>query len=203
MKPLVIQLLGQARSGKDWTAIQLKHYFESQGKSVEIMSYAAPMKRITAALFGISLDKLDDFKNRSNDVIIEAHDYTDRARMGVTKVVNTNFRTFLQRLGNEAMKPEFGDAVWASLAKAQMAKSPADVFIMPDCRFNVELSTFPEAVTVRVVNESLPAPMQHASELELMDTKTDFILDNTNQCATKTCVASLGYSILLKEQACK
>lgn len=37
--PLIIQLLGLARSGKDWTATQLKTYFESQGKSVEIMSY--------------------------------------------------------------------------------------------------------------------------------------------------------------------
>ena len=98
MKPLVIQLLGQARSGKDWTASQLKAYFESQGKSVEIMSYAAPIKRIAAKLFGISLDTLDDFKNRSDNVSIEVYD--DKVKTDTTSTCfqfNTNFREIIQR----------------------------------------------------------------------------------------------------------
>ena len=73
-QPLVIQLLGQARSGKDFTATNLKLYYESIGKSVEIMSYAAPMKQIAATLFGITLEQLDDFKNNSNRVSIEVYD---------------------------------------------------------------------------------------------------------------------------------
>jgi hypothetical protein len=192
---LVIQLLGQSRSGKDWTAEQLKAYFESQGKSVEIMSYAAPMKNIVMKLFDISWDKLDDFKNRHKDVIVEAHDYTDRARMGVTTVVETNFRTILQRMGNEAMKSQFGDSVWADLAKKNIAKSSADIIIFADCRFNIELDTI-GGITVRVVNNSLPTPMNHASELELLDRLTDFALDNTNQSATKADIASLAQRIL-------
>lgn len=191
---MIIQLLGLARSGKDWTATQLKTYFESQGKSVEIYSYAAPMKRLAATLFDISLEQLDDFKNRSNNVVIEVYDNADLNGTG-TFQFETNFRTFLQRLGNEAMKSEFGDSVWADLMLKQINQSTADIIIIPDCRFTVELETI-GGITVRVVNNSLPPPMQHASELELADIPTKYTLDNTNYQATPAQIAELAQRII-------
>ena len=176
MKPLVIQLLGQARSGKDWTASQLKAYFESQGKSVEIMSYAAPMKRIAATLFGISLEQLDVAKNNPATYPIYCGEYG-------RDYLETDFRQFLQRLGNEAIKPIFGDNVWAKLAKANIDKSTADVIIIPDCRFTVELNEV-GGTTVRIVNNSLPPPMNHPSELELLNYVTHYSLDNTDHSLT-------------------
>ena len=108
-KPLIIQLLGQARAGKDFTAASLKTYYESKGLSVELKSYAAPMKRIAASLFGISLEQLDDFKNRSEEVSIEVYDnYNIADKTTPSFQLESNFRTFLQRLGNDAVKPEFG-----------------------------------------------------------------------------------------------
>ena len=196
MSKLIIQLLGQARSGKDWTADQLKTYFESQGKSVEIMSYAAPMKRIAAGLFRISLDTLDDFKNRSDNVSIEVYD--DMVKTDTTSTCfqfNTNFREILQRLGNEAMKPEFGDDVWVKLMQANIDNSSADIIIIPDCRFNVELEAV-GGVTVRVVNYSLPPPMNHASELELLHYATMYSIDNTNYSVTSDDIANLAQRIL-------
>lgn len=196
MKPLVIQLLGQARSGKDWTASQLKAYFESQGKSVEIMSYAAPMKRIAAKLFGISLDTLDDFKNRSDNVSIEVYDNENILdKTSPSFQLETNFRTFLQRLGNDAIKPEFGDDVWAQLALKNINTSTSDVIIMSDCRFNVELEVV-GGVTVRVVNNSLPPPMNHASELELLHYATMYSINNTNYSVTSEDIANLAQRIL-------
>lgn len=196
MKPLIIQLLGLARSGKDWTASQLKAYFESQGKSVEIMSYAAPMKRIAAGLFGISLEQLDDFKNRSDKVSIEVYDNENILdKTSPSFQLETNFRTFLQRLGNDAIKPEFGDDVWAKLAKANIDKSTADIIIMPDCRFNVELNAI-GGITVRVNNHSLPAPMNHPSELELLNYVTHYSLDNTNYSLTSEDIETIAQRIL-------
>lgn len=196
MKPLVIQLLGQARSGKDWTASQLKAYFESQGKSVEIMSYAAPMKRIAAKLFGISLEQLDDFKNRSDKVSIEVYDNENILdKTSPSFQLETNFRTFLQRLGNDAIKPEFGDDVWAKLAKANIDKSTADIIIIPDCRFTVELNAI-GGITVRVNNHSLPAPMNHPSELELLNYLTHYSLDNTDYSLTSEDIETIAQRIL-------
>ena len=193
MKPLVIQLLGQARSGKDWTASQFKAYFESQGKSVEIMSYAAPMKRIAATLFDITLEQLDNYKNHPLEYVI---DITQLSEFKVpVDIHNTNFRRFLQLLGNDAVKPEFGDDVWAKLAKANIDKSTADVIIIPDCRFTVELNEV-GGTTVRIVNNSLPPPMNHPSELELLNYVTHYSLDNTDHSLTSEDIETIAQRIL-------
>ena len=188
MKPLVIQLLGFARSGKDWTASQFKAYFESQGKSVEIMSYAAPMKRIAATLFDISLEQLDVAKNNPATYPIYCGEY---GRV----YIETDFRQFLQRIGNDAIKPIFGDNVWAKLAKANIDKSTADIIIMPDCRFTVELNEV-GGTTVRIINNSLPPPMNHPSELELLDYVTHYSLDNTDHSLTSEDIETIAQRIL-------
>ena len=188
MKPLVIQILGFSRAGKDWSASQFKAYFESQGKSVEIMSYAAPMKRIAATLFGISLEQLDVAKNNPATYPIYCGEYG-------RDYLETDFRQFLQRLGNDAIKPEFGDDVWAKLAKANIDKSTADIIIMPDCRFTIELNEV-GGTTVRIVNNSLPPPMNHPSELELLHYVTDYSLDNTDHSLTAEDIETIAQRIL-------
>ena len=190
-KPLVIQLLGQARSGKDFTAAQLKLYYESIGKSVEILSYAAPMKRIAAKLFDISLNDLDKYKNNPSHYSLWVCTPSDH-----TVLNHLNFRVFLQRLGSDAIKPEFGDTVWADLMLLNIAKSDADIVIIPDFRFRVELETFPKAVTIRVVNNALAAPMNHASELELANYQTTYTLDNTGYKLTLSDLSSIVKEII-------
>ena len=190
-KPLVIQLLGQARSGKDFTAAQLKLYYESIGKSVEILSYAAPMKRIAAKLFDISLNDLDKYKNNPSHYSLWVCTPSDH-----TVLNHLNFRVFLQRLGSDAIKPEFGDTVWADLMLLNITKSDADIVIIPDCRFMVELDTFPKAVTIRVVNNALAAPMNHASELELANYQTTYTLDNTGYKLTLSDLSSIVKEII-------
>ena len=193
MKPLVIQLLGFARAGKDWTASQLKAYFESQGKSVEIMSYAAPMKRIAATLFDITLEQLDNYKNHPLEYVIDITQLSDFKRP--VDIHNTNFRRFLQLLGNDAIKPEFGDDVWAQLALNNINASTSDIIIMSDCRFNVELKAV-GGVTIRVLNQSLPEPMNHPSELELRDYKTDYVINNTDYKLTDEQIMDLAKRII-------
>lgn len=198
-KPTIIQLLGQARAGKDFTAQSLKEYYISKGYTVEIKSYAAPMKRIAATLFGVTLKQLDDLKNdTTNSPILVCNSL--RLLLGepydehITSKLN--MRTFLQRLGNEAMKSEFGNSVWADLMKSQIDKSSADIIIIPDCRFTTELQTFPTSITVRVINSSLEPPMDHASELELLDYSVDFTIDNTDYKLTSEEIIHLAESVL-------
>ena len=190
MKPLVIQLLGQARAGKDWTAVKLQEAFNSIGISAEVMSYAAPMKRIAAVLFGISLEQLDIYKNSSDRFHINLIDMTDG-----NHGFDTNFREFLQRLGNDAIKPEFGDDVWAKLALKNINTSTSDVIIMSDCRFNVELKAV-GGVTIRVLNQSLPEPMNHPSELELRAYETDYVINNTDYKLTDEQIMDLAKRII-------
>lgn len=188
MKPTIIQLLGLARSGKDWTAEQLKLYFESQGKSVEILAYAKPMKRIVSTMFGISLAQLEECKNNPQSFPVVCGDHG-------RDYMETDFRQILQQFGNQAMKSEFGDSVWADLMKSNIDKSSADILIIPDCRFLVELATI-GGFTIRVINKSLPSPMNHASELELLDYQTNAELDNTNYGMSLMAITNLGKRIL-------
>ena len=191
--PLIIQLLGKSRAGKDWTAEQLKLYYESLNKSVDILSYAAPLKQITAKLFDISLDKLNDFKNRPNSVSIRVHDNSLPASV-INLEKETNFRTILQRMGNEAIKPIFGKDVWAKLMQQSIKSSTADIIIIPDCRFHTELSLI-GGITLRVINNSLSQHSNHASEIELAYTQTNYTLDNTDYTATPTIINKLAQRI--------
>ena len=183
----VIQLIGQARSGKDWTAEKLKLYYESIGESVEVLSYATPLKQITAELFGISLKQLDEYKNNQQNVSVKAYDYN-------LLLFATDFRTILQRIGNEAIKPIFGDNVWAKLMQQSINSSTADIIIIPDCRFQTELALI-GGVTLRIVNNALPEPSNHASEIELVDIQTDYTLDNTYYTMTPLIIGKLAQRI--------
>lgn len=189
MKPTIIQILGFARAGKDWTASQLKSYFESQGKSVEVMSYAAPMKSIVSTMFDITKSQLDEFKNNPNDYLVNVADPYDG-----TVESSTNFRRILQNFGNEAMKSEFGDSVWADLMLKNINQSTADIVIIPDCRFEVELSIV-GGITVRVINNDL-TPMNHASETELLHFQCDLSINNTGHQASSEFIERLGERII-------
>jgi hypothetical protein len=151
------------------------------------------MKQIAATLFDISLEQLDLYKNHSLEYVIDITQLSDFVRP--IDLHNTNFRRFLQLLGNEAIKPLFGDAVWAKLAQQHINQSSADIIIIPDCRFAIELQTI-GGTTIRIVNNSLPPPMQHASELELAGNICMYVLDNTNYQATEQDIAQLAQRII-------
>ena len=152
------------------------------------------MKKIAATLFGISTERLDEYKNRANTedtrVDIEVFDTLSRDN----PVIVTNFRRLLQHLGNDAIKPVFGDDVWANLMQSSINKSTADIILIPDCRFRVELELI-GGVTVRVFNPSVPV-MNHTSEIELSDVMADFTLDNADYKATTEDIANLAERII-------
>lgn len=185
MKPKIIQLSGYKRSGKDHTAKLMKCVLESQGYSVDIMSYAQPMKEIISTIFDISLEQLDEFKNNpeqysisinnSNCVVHNIHD--------IGSWYETNFRRILQLFGSEAMKTQFGDSVWADLMLTKISQSSADYIIIPDCRFLVEINTVGGTI-VRVMNDSITLDTSHASETELNDYDFDYYLCNDNYTLT-------------------
>jgi hypothetical protein len=189
-KPLIISLLGQARSGKDYTATELKTYFEFLGKSVELMHYASPMKRIISTIFDVSLFDLEMYKNEPESYTVAINNYRD-----IDSV--TNFRRILQLFGNEAMKTEFGNNVWADLMNANITKSSADIIIIPDLRFLAETSVVQSDVTIRIINEAIiHEKSTHASETEMDGYRTTYTLNNTNYCLTKQYIADLANLIL-------
>jgi len=163
MKKKVLLIAGQKRSGKDTLATLVSEEMQRLGKTVEIMSFAYPMKKILAVTLGITDEELDALKN-------------DPANP---------HRGYLQRLGTEGAKPWFGDDVWSQLALKATRNSDADVIIFADFRFPEEGRGFPyefETSTLKVYRPSLKTDNNdnHISERALDDYEFDYEVNNSS-----------------------
>jgi len=138
--PRVIQISGKKRHGKDTVAAILKDKLSG----AQVLSFAEPMKQIMATTLGISVEELDQRKNSDNE-----------------------YRVMLQRLGSDAIKPLFGESVWADLMKAKLSNMPDEqLVIISDWRFNCEV--LDDSFKLRIHRPSVPVDWDnHASEVEL------------------------------------
>lgn len=177
--PMVLMVSGYKRAGKDTVANMIKEIVEEKGAKVEILSFASPLKQITKAIFEITDEQLDDFKNNEKGIFVKhSHKYREQL---------TDFRKVLQRVGNEAIKPIFGDDVWLKEMNKKIKLSDADLIVIPDFRFLIE-DNIPNSITIRVNNDDIKNDSEHPSETELE--KYDFMmyLDNTGYRLTKELV---------------
>ena len=170
----LILVNGKKRSGKDYFAKALETQLKLDGKTVEVMSFADPIKRIIARTFDITLEQLDEYKNDKRSVGI-SHSKFD----GYEFEKLTDFRLILQRFGTEAMKSYFGDEVWVDLLMKHARHSDKDFIIVPDFRFKCEDTG--EGITVKIRNDEIDNACTdtHPSENELNDYKFMYIIDNS------------------------
>lgn len=198
----VIMINGKKRSGKDTTATELQKALYSDGDGVvaEIKSFATPMKNIVATTLGVSLDDLEEFKNNPTDYKL----LTITKEFGPEVIIReTDYRQVLQNFGTEAMKPVFGEHVWASLMIQEINKLSVlgvDAVIIPDFRFKEEFDAMIFAdfdiVTIQVQDSTIVSSDTHASET--YEHKCDFVIDNTVKDleALKTKVNRIARTIL-------
>lgn len=186
--PNIIQLAGRKRSGKDWTATAIKEQLEAHGYSVEVMSFAEPLKDIASIILDMPLFDLELAKN-NNDLVYRAGSYDNEYL--------TTFRSLLQKLGTEAMKKYFGNTVWYDLLVNRIEQSSADYILVPDYRFPEE--TIPGALTVRIYSTSVDLTDNHISETALNDFVFDHVLDNSNKQLTESDIARFVSNHIIKE----
>ena len=169
----IVLINGKKRSGKDFTANLIKEEIERRGYTCEIMSFASPMKFIVSKLFGITEDELDLYKNDKYPI------YTQDSYGDLDYI--TDFREVLQRFGTEAMKPIFGDNVWASILYDKAHKSQSDVVLVPDFRFLIEHINSQSVLTLKIVHKDIEEACKdpHPSETELNDFLFNSYIDNT------------------------
>ena len=172
---VIIQIGGFKRSGKDTISQMIANHYQSKGKLVDILHYADPLKQIAASIFNISLEQLDEFKNNKTE-LWRFDDFGDGYKV-------TDFREVLMKIGNEAIKPVFGNDVWKKIMWEKIEKSEADIIIIPDFRFTVE--HIPNAVTIRIINDDIVNDTDHPSETELIDFDFDMSIDNTSYHQTQ------------------
>lgn len=177
MKKKVILIAGFKGAGKDYVARQI-HDEVVDDYNVSIRSFAEPLKKIASILLETDLETLDEAKNKHWDIALDGYVVSDA-------------RLFLQRLGNEAIKPIFGNNVWANIMLRNIICAMSDFFIIPDFRFMIEYEELVknldkdlyDIITVRVIDQNRVNTDLHASETELLDHdfKFNYILDNTGK----------------------
>lgn len=182
MKPLIIQISGKKRAGKDTFAQFLQNAYQSQGKSVELMSFAEPLKDIASTMLNITPDQLETFKNEP-----ELYKLVTMNKDNFVTV--TNYRSVLQLLGSEAMKKWFGPNVWVDLLTHRINQSQADVIIISDWRFKSEI--IQGAIKLRVLTH-IESTDTHISEVDLDNyNEFDYYVDNTDYKLTQRIVSDL------------
>lgn len=177
---MIILIHGYKRSGKDTFASILKELLPQ----AEVHAFAEPLKEITAKSFALPLDLIEKLKN-DEAVKIGFRSPNEKLCTG------NSMRNFLQNLGTEAMKPIFGDYVWAKLFTDRYLKSPVGtVFIAPDFRVIEEYQyIISEAITanadaldvVTVVVQRAEAEGSgdtHVTEQGLKSFNFDWTIDN-------------------------
>ena len=176
----LILVSGKKRSGKDYSTSLLAESLRSRGHSVEVKSFAEPIKQILSVIFGISLGTIETAKNEPHNfpvVMTQSNTEANAVRF------STDMRQILQRFGSEAMKPVFGDDVWVRLMDQYVQSSSADFIIVPDFRFLIE--HIPSAITVRIKCNLAESTDQHVSEIELDNFVFDYVLNNDNHQLTQ------------------
>jgi len=171
----VIMVGGKKRSGKDTTASYIKDYLRLQGKTVEIVSLADPLKGIMALLFDTSVQEIDYYKNNPSKVWVEV---LNRDNLVLQQ---TDFRRLLQLLGTECRDNYFGRNIWVNMAKNTILASRADYVIIPDLRFPFEyegvLGDF-DTKTIKITRDQAGVIDNHLSETGLDDFVADYSITN-------------------------
>lgn len=176
----VVLINGKARSGKDTSARIMARILKENGYTVEILSFAEPLKQVIADTFNITFDELEKFKNNPTEFSVQTRTSSDK------KVHVTDFRTILQRFGTEGMKPVFGNDVWARLAMEKAKYLNVDFVLIPDFRFLIESHRALSYVAndwftvsfVNVYSNLVNSSDTHSSETELNEFDFDYYISN-------------------------
>lgn len=180
---MILAFTGYKGSGKSEAASYLVEHHDFVR-----VSFAAPLKESAAALLGVTVAELEEWKNDPRASVSLKADWFDSSDRSPDpcwvpgKVVTLSIRQFLQRYGTESHRDVFGDNFWVEQAMRHMQSLIAmgrDRIVIDDCRFENEREAL-VARGGRIVRIDRPGVEggadTHPSERPLAD--PDLIIDN-------------------------
>lgn len=181
----VIMFAGKKRSGKDYTANAFQKLQVLDSSAIaEKFAFAEPMKQAVCALFDITQEQLETYKNNEEDYGIELKAYPNNQPSATISYLS--FRQILQRFGTEAIKPIFGDDIWARHIAKSIIDSECNMAIITDFRFKEEYDTIVDVFgkehvfTVNVISKDTELQGDsHSSENALFGFEFNYNFYNT------------------------
>ena len=132
----IIMIAGKKGSGKDFVADYLvkKHGYKRY-------AFADIMKQILAVTLGISINKINQMKKNNYNIdmlvnVVKDENFWNHIYHNIT------MREILQKFGTEAMKPVFGNDIWAKLVFDKIKKDGYNKVVISDFRFTEEYYYF-------------------------------------------------------------
>jgi len=186
---MIIGLCGKKNAGKDTAA---KYLVDEYGYTR--ISFADKLKESVAALFGISREKVDEWKERGeyadNMVVLQMEWFDSSDRNPDPALVpayskNINWREFLQRYGTEAHRNIFGGNFWVDQVLPIFGeRSPSygvmsnEDLVVSDVRFPNEAARvkYYKGFVVEIRRPALAEEDEHISEAQ--EFEKDFSLVN-------------------------
>lgn len=179
----IIGLTGRIGAGKDTVHERL---VALGGERFQRRSFAAPLKASVAALFGITVEQIEEWKNDPlAKVTLTRGDYTQAMgfdnRDHPIAVRELTLRELLQRYGTEAHREVFGENFWTDQAMRDLRlECGSTVYVFTDVRFDNEAKAIVDrgGVVWRIVGPDDDTGA-HASEAGVDPDFVSETIDNT------------------------
>ena len=146
VKKHVVFLNGPPGCGKDLVASHLTQYL-----AFEKMKFAAPIKRMAAAMLGISDGSLERLKE-TQFAILSKETKLDNGMFGTEKFEygeKDTLRQLLIRISEEFLKPTYGNTIFGRIAVKELLRSSYPLIVFTDSGFVEETDTVIRSVGQR------------------------------------------------------
>ena len=133
----IVLLNGPPRCGKDTVASHLVPYFQ-----FEKMKFAAPLKRMAAALLDMDVSAVERHKDAEFNILCEEFINIDPnfGREVLTYGPKDTLRRLLINLSEEFLKKHYGDTFFGRVGCRELERSASNLIIFTDSGFAPEAS---------------------------------------------------------------
>lgn len=186
--------LEQFLSGKD---VYSENYVKETQESVtqdsdwQIKKFSYKLKQVASLLTGIPVEKFEDQEVKKSLLGAEWGTIKDVPLNAIEPFKDVDFnvlmdvRTFLQKLGTDAIRDNLHSNTWINALWCDYR--PEEKWLITDCRFKNEFESIKQrgGIVVRLTRNS-DVVSTHVSETELDDYNFDYIIDNKNDTLEET-----------------
>ena len=182
----LLAINGKIGSGKDTiakiiiglAAQEISHYPSSMQTIWEVKKFAGKLKEIASLLTGINIADFEDQEFKKSFLpdewnIIPKYEWGDEP-----KDPRMTVRTFLQKLGTEALRDGLHTNVWVNALFSDYTVNSN--WLITDCRFTNEYDAIKQrgGLIIRVNRVTGNPVSNHPSETSLDNHKFDYVIDN-------------------------